>query len=356
MWVSQGRKPTSCRYSRAQPSTVGNDCEKRDLPIPLDATFFVIPPSQYLYLSSIALPPPPNYTYCQDPRPQICTMDYTPVSVSRELESPRLTVTAAVLVLTRTSWPGCPVSAAHRSMCVLGSKIDCSLILLAPKPSCGFKPGATYTNTLSTVCCVGGTYSQFLRYACPIAPADPKPLPPPIVDPSPPTTSGKFTMCPPGPRQQGCNKMLQWTCGFKFKGLPQNYANTCIACADEAVFGYIHGNCSEVVSTCTNRLDCRTIKAAYIPSCAFEKGKAPYNVNNNLCCRNSTYDQVITGECPTIEKPTASTACPAKQSSFCPEIYRPVCGLLRDNSHRTYSNSCMACADKRVKSYVDGQC
>jgi hypothetical protein len=28
--VSQGRKPASCHYSQAQPSTVGNDCERSE--------------------------------------------------------------------------------------------------------------------------------------------------------------------------------------------------------------------------------------------------------------------------------------------------------------------------------------
>ena len=192
-----------------------------------------------------------------------------------------------------------------------------------------------------------GTYSQFLRFACPTTPVNPS------VDP----LSGKFTMCPEGPRQRRCSNMSERTCGFKYKGLPQNYGNTCMACADETVFGYIVGNCSDVVKTCpATRFNCQLTKIVYIYSCAFENGKTPYNVSNNLCCQNSTYSQVITGECPAIKKPTGSTTCPAKQSSFCPEIYKPVCGLLKDSSHKTYPNSCVACADKRVKSYADGQC
>lgn len=101
-------------------------------------------------------------------------------------------------------------------------------------------------------------------------------------------------MCPDGPRQRACNKMLLETCGFKYKGLPQDYGNTCTACSDANVFGYIVGRCPDVVKTCPkDRLDCRLIKAPYVQSCAFEEGKAPYNVSNNLCCQDSNYDQVI---------------------------------------------------------------
>lgn len=229
------------------------------------------------------------------------------------------------------------------------------------QPVCALlKDGTRRTEGNSCTACTNINVVGYEQGECNTDPSpiiDPTPIidPIPVVDPLPPTTSGKFTMCPSGPRQQGCNKMLQETCGFRFTGLPQNYGNTCTACADANVFGYIIGNCSDIVKTCSSsRVNCQLIKAPFIQSCAFEKGKAPYDVSNNLCCQDSTYDQVITGVCPSIQKP--STVCPVKRTPNCPRLYKPVCGLLNNKSRQTYSNGCVACADKNVRSYVDGQC
>ena len=239
----------------------------------------------------------------------------------------------------------------------------------APKPSCGFKPGAPYTDTSLAVCCMDTPYSQILPIQCPTTPQVPPndssfskcgPYKPgimciqlykpvcsklrdgssktsgnsctactdinvigytpgecPSVDPLPPATAGKFNMCPEGPRQQGCNRMYVQTCGFKYNGLPSNYGNTCTACADSNVFGYIVGDCSDLVKTCTvGRVDCRLIKAPSVQSCAFEKGKAPSNVSDDLCCKESTYQQVIKGVCPPLKSSATSTVCPLRDTTI----------------------------------------
>ena len=225
------------------------------------------------------------------------------------------------------------------------------------QPVCGLlKDGSYKTQGNSCTACTDINVVGYTPGEC----ADTTPIivdPTPIIDPLPPTTEGKFTMCPPGPRQQGCNKMYLQTCGFKYKGLPSNYGNTCMACGDSNVFGYIVGDCSELVKTCSaDRVDCRLIKTPSVQSCAFQKGKAPYNVNDNLCCKDSTYDQVITGVCPTIYKQAKINFCYGRPITACTKIYKPVCASLKNKTHRTFANSCEACNDRSVISYVEGQC
>lgn len=40
----------------------------------------------------------------------------------------------------------------------------------------------------------------------------------------------------------------------------------------------------------------------------------------------------------------------------CTLEYDPVCGIQTDGNNRTYSNSCSACADLKVVSYMMGSC
>lgn len=61
------------------------------------------------------------------------------------------------------------------------------------------------------------------------------------------------------------------------------------------------------------------------------------------------------------------TECREPRPEICYEVYAPVCAS-RDNSVRcvttpcpseekvTFSNDCTACADSRVRGFVDGQC
>ena len=48
---------------------------------------------------------------------------------------------------------------------------------------------------------------------------------------------------------------------------------------------------------------------------------------------------------------------------ICPALYAPVCAWLpnkncpnKSGKHVTYGNSCEACHDKKVESYVNGEC
>jgi hypothetical protein len=53
---------------------------------------------------------------------------------------------------------------------------------------------------------------------------------------------------------------------------------------------------------------------------------------------------------------TTPKFCGDPRPEMCMEIYQPVCGTSKDGSHRTYGNSCHACADAAVISYLPGAC
>lgn len=48
--------------------------------------------------------------------------------------------------------------------------------------------------------------------------------------------------------------------------------------------------------------------------------------------------------------------CKAARPQMCMEIYLPVCGYTPNGAHKTYANSCLACADAKVERYVTGKC
>jgi len=54
--------------------------------------------------------------------------------------------------------------------------------------------------------------------------------------------------------------------------------------------------------------------------------------------------------------PVAGGACAEPRPQMCTMDYRPACGLRRDNSRKTYSNACSACADAQVISQSAGAC
>ncbi len=56
------------------------------------------------------------------------------------------------------------------------------------------------------------------------------------------------------------------------------------------------------------------------------------------------------------EQAVIPTVCPNERPMICTMDYRPVCGLKQDNSHKTYSNACGACADSKVISHVPQAC
>jgi hypothetical protein len=54
--------------------------------------------------------------------------------------------------------------------------------------------------------------------------------------------------------------------------------------------------------------------------------------------------------------PVAGGTCADPRPQMCTRDYRPACGLRRDNSRKTYSNACSACADADVVSQSAGAC
>ena len=56
------------------------------------------------------------------------------------------------------------------------------------------------------------------------------------------------------------------------------------------------------------------------------------------------------------EDVVTETYCTDPRPEICQMIYMPVCGTLNDGSHKTYSNSCVACSDKDVNSWVMTEC
>ncbi|RRJ82671.1 hypothetical protein D0544_12485 [Aestuariirhabdus litorea] len=50
--------------------------------------------------------------------------------------------------------------------------------------------------------------------------------------------------------------------------------------------------------------------------------------------------------------------CPEDRSVFqiCTMDYNPVCGLRKDGTEKSYSNSCGACSDTQVLAYQLGEC
>jgi hypothetical protein len=52
----------------------------------------------------------------------------------------------------------------------------------------------------------------------------------------------------------------------------------------------------------------------------------------------------------------AATVCEDPRPQMCTMDYRPVCGTLNDGSSKTYANSCGACADAAVTSWVENAC
>jgi hypothetical protein len=220
-----------------------------------------------------------DYTYCTDPRSQVCYTLYMPVCGFKAMGEPQTygNQCNACSVQDVIAW--LPEACFNQVVTCLSNVINCSLIRLAYVPSCGLAPGKAFQDAPNAVCCQGNPYTQVIAHKCPVLPVTP-----------PPPANIDYIYCPDGPKQTICTLEYIATCGFPTKGLPQDYANTCTACADENVFAYKIGSCSNLLKTCSaNRLDCRLIRAPFVQSCGFEDNKAPYNVSNNLCCSNSTY-------------------------------------------------------------------
>ncbi len=48
--------------------------------------------------------------------------------------------------------------------------------------------------------------------------------------------------------------------------------------------------------------------------------------------------------------------CTDPRPEICTQQYAPVCGVHRDGTRKTYSNTCMACADAEVVGSLPGEC
>ena len=57
-----------------------------------------------------------------------------------------------------------------------------------------------------------------------------------------------------------------------------------------------------------------------------------------------------------LAKVTKGTLCTDPRPQMCTMEYDPVCATSYNGNIQTYSNGCMACADKQVRSYVHGAC
>lgn len=51
-----------------------------------------------------------------------------------------------------------------------------------------------------------------------------------------------------------------------------------------------------------------------------------------------------------------ASACPEPRPQICTQEYNPVCGIMKQEAERTYSNACVACSDHTVTSYKSGKC
>jgi len=131
-----------------------------------------------------------------------------------------------------------------------------------------------------------------------------------------------------------CPDIYAPVCAFRFDVTCQNsacfyitYPNSCEACHDPNVQGYVDGECDSLIT-----LD-----------------EEPFQETPE------SESDVIVGE-------TQCTA-ESRKGEFCPAIYQPVCGYRPDSvctnsscEYMTYSSPCDACHDPQVVSFSKGEC
>lgn len=118
-----------------------------------------------------------------------------------------------------------------------------------------------------------------------------------------------------------------------------------------------------------------------VPSCGFEEGKEPANVDNDFCCNEDTYTHVITGKCPVppeeVQKNKVRTHKEESESSddaqslfvlripeklwYVDPWRRPrkphdVCLTFRNNTQVTATSGCQLARSKEVKKITKGKC
>ena len=60
--------------------------------------------------------------------------------------------------------------------------------------------------------------------------------------------------------------------------------------------------------------------------------------------------------CSTTKKKVNLMKCPDERPEMCTMQFDPVCGILNDDTRKTFSNACSACANKLVIGYQQGEC
>ena len=55
-------------------------------------------------------------------------------------------------------------------------------------------------------------------------------------------------------------------------------------------------------------------------------------------------------------QPKDRVLCKEPRPAICTMDYRPVCGLSKDETEKTYSNGCSACSNPEVIAYIPGAC
>jgi len=59
---------------------------------------------------------------------------------------------------------------------------------------------------------------------------------------------------------------------------------------------------------------------------------------------------------PKVSDDPALTLCGDPRPQMCTRDYRPVCGVSRDGSRKTYGNACGACSHQDVVGHYSGEC
>lgn len=173
------------------------------------------------------------------------------------------------------------------------------------------------------------------------------------------TITCSYVYCPSKKIIGKCSNVYTPVCAYRGEGEPQTYDNACYACTDSSILAFTTGSCAETLDYCPyKRSDCRVLRN-YNPSCAFEAGKPPQNIDSNFCCINTSYTVVKTGLCPMFRRGSVPgvTYCPSERPTNCNTDQKPVCGLTTDRRRINYDNWCFACLEStNIWGYFEGTC
>lgn len=209
------------------------------------------------------------------------------------------------------------------------------------------------------------------------------------------------TLCP-AKRSKICTKELHYVCGWSKSEIKclkypcaTTYSNPCMACADENVAAYTEGKCPVEIGDLhpidpipidpspkqilcpKDSKDPESLCLAVVdPVCGWFNDSIQCLVYpcagnySNSCeaCKDSKVESYSLGKCPSIiipPKPDYSHI--PKDANYCKKSldiaimctmdYRPVCGYLeKDVEPTTYSNGCVACSNRGVIAWTEGEC